>query len=245
MENSGGVETFHAHDQQEWEANKQEAQKQQGEDDELSDEIAKLRCEALTLSLEDPLLTPEQKDHVRNPCLQDPSTGIRYRWPNKFPAGSDIDLDEVREMMPPGAKVYERQNESCWSGTCLNGEKFVSRSWGKHGYKNSAMLVLRVLWTAYLKNTLLVKCPVPGIFEETTPGGLDESSSSAQTLGASTGSSASVALADRFVFQNKRLYLARAWDNFWESTLSCFIPGAMHLGCFSNMFVAAKAKRGS
>jgi hypothetical protein len=87
----------------------------------------------------------------------------------KFPAAvppDAISQPEMKDMLPPGASVWQgRLGSGAWCSH-LPPHPRISRSWALAGHREAAMFVLRHIWSLWLHDQGLqnTDCPVAGVF---------------------------------------------------------------------------------
>ena len=82
------------------------------------------------------------------------------------PPGSGISIEEVRAMIPPGFRAFLDLHEARWAVTSTAPKFFCSKSWGKHGYKESALSACEAAWVAYVQMCPWVTCPIKDLLPQ-------------------------------------------------------------------------------
>ena len=92
----------------------------------------------------------------------------KWRGPVNVPQGSDMDIETVRALIPPGFRAFLDVHEARWAVTSAAPIKFFSsKSWGKHGYRESALKVCAAAWDAYIQMYPWETCPVKNLLLQT------------------------------------------------------------------------------
>ena len=76
-----------------------------------------------------------------------------------------ITIEELRAMAPPDYRAHIDMHEARWSITKKEPAFYCSRSWGKCGYKDSALQVCRQAWAHHLEMRPAATCPIQGLLE--------------------------------------------------------------------------------
>ena len=83
----------------------------------------------------------------------------KVRFPVQTPEGETITLEEVRALLPPGYKVNMHRHQARWEVSLLPADVgplgsafYISKSWGKYGFKESSLVAARTAWEHYMSH---------------------------------------------------------------------------------------------
>ena len=122
--------------------------------------VYKARCVAATSLLASVKTEPTAKGRCKGKRVAVPTPFAR----RKLPEGELFQPDLVG-LVPPGSHIWRGDNVGCWCGH-LPPYKRISCSWSLYGHRESAVLVLRDLWSRFLTSQGLENsaCPIQGLF---------------------------------------------------------------------------------
>ena len=81
---------------------------------------------------------------------------------------TEYTLEEVQQLIPPGARVYKQQPRNRWLITIMGTNRY--RSWYAHGHFGSVQQILQYAWKLVLEHDgfEVLDCPTANIFKPRT-----------------------------------------------------------------------------
>ena len=88
----------------------------------------------------------------------------KYRGPIKVPQGTGMNLEELRAILPPGYRAMLDHHEARWAVSHKDPKFFCSKSWGKYGYRESALMACQAAWAHTVEHKPWLTCPIRDLF---------------------------------------------------------------------------------
>ena len=81
---------------------------------------------------------------------------------------TEYTLEEVQQLIPPGARVYKQQQHNRWLISIMG--TYRCRSWCEHGHFASVQQILQYAWKLVLEHDgfEVLDCPMANVFEPRT-----------------------------------------------------------------------------
>ena len=111
----------------------------------------------------------------------------KYRPPIAVPESNEISVEEAQQLVPPDYKVSLHKHQARWEFESTTDNKFyVSRSWGKYGFRGAVIVGAREVWKHYIGLHPNVSCPIQDLFLVGTAPGPATGSSGSSSSGNAT-----------------------------------------------------------
>eukprot|EP00972_Heterocapsa_arctica_P052655 7749773-Heterocapsa_arctica.AAC.1 len=84
-----------------------------------------------------------------------------------LPAIGRLEHKDVKQYMPPGAKLWQNRNAGTWHCSVPPLLKHTSRSWSRYGQPEALFLVIREAWKLYciVQGIEPDDCPMNGVYD--------------------------------------------------------------------------------
>ena len=156
IDESEGVE-LHKFDEESFEKSKKEMSERKNEQHEYKTQLGKLRKQVRDDKLNNKKLKGPERQRLQKPLG-------KWRPPVKACISSDLTIAQLRDMIPPEFQANIHKHQARWEIFCPKLDFYCSRSWGKYGFRESAMNACREAWLIFMERNCITECPIPGLF---------------------------------------------------------------------------------